>query len=79
MVKKNYFLDWLLFICILACLITGVLLDFHLIPGGREGRRIYREIHRYSGYIMAAGILLHILWHKAWIAMATRRLWKKEE
>lgn len=74
--KKNYFLDWLLFICILACLITGILLDFHLIPGGREGRAPFRNVHRYSGYLMAFGVLLHILWHKSWIVTVTRHICK---
>jgi cytochrome b561 len=76
--KKNYFLDWLLFLCILACLVTGILLDFHLIPGGREGRAPFRNIHRYSGYLMAVAILLHLLWHRAWIAMTTRSIFKSK-
>lgn len=51
--KKNYCLDWLLFLSGLACIATGLLLDFHLIPGGREAKGPFVTVHTYSGYIMA--------------------------
>ena len=72
--KKNYGLDWLLFISGLICIVTGLMLDFHLISGGREARLFYRNIHIYSGYFMAVGLLLHLFWHKGWISMATKKI-----
>lgn len=72
--KKNYWLDWILFISGLICIITGLMLDFHLISGGREARLFYRHIHTYSGYIMGVGLLLHLIWHKDWISMATKKI-----
>jgi hypothetical protein len=72
--KKNYGLDWLLFISGLICIVTGLMLDFHLISGGREARLLYRNIHIYSGYFMAVGLLLHLFWHKGWISMATKKI-----
>ncbi len=72
--KKNYWLDWLLFISGLICIVTGLMLDFHLISGGREARLFYRHIHIYSGYIMGIGLLFHLIWHKDWISMATKKI-----
>ena len=59
--KKNFYLDVVIFIACLICLITGLMLDFHLIAGGREVRHYWREIHTYIGYAMEAGVLLNII------------------
>ena len=72
--KKNYCLDWLLFLSGLACIATGLLLDFHLIPGGREAKGPFVTVHTYSGYLMAVGILLHLVWHKSWISAITKKI-----
>ena len=72
--KKNYCLDWLLFLSGLACIATGLLLDFHLIPGGREAKGPFVTVHTYSGYLMAVGILLHLVWHKSWISAVTKKI-----
>ena len=72
--KKNYYLDVLLFVSGLICIVTGIMLDFHLISGGREARFLYKNIHIYSGYIMGIGLLVHLLWHKGWITMATKKI-----
>ena len=41
--KKNFYLDILLIICILVCGITGIVLDFHLFGGmGRAGKNSSR-------------------------------------
>ena len=36
--KKNFTLDMILFVSALICFITGILMDFHAIPGGKEMR-----------------------------------------
>ena len=77
MMKKNFSLDVILFIAGLICIITGIILDFHLIPGGREARKIYKDIHIYSGYIMAIGLIFHIVWHKDWIKAASKKFFSK--
>ncbi len=74
--KKNYYLDWILFISGCICFGTAILLDLHIISGGREVRRFYWAIHRYSGYVMLVGILFHLLWHRKWISTVTRYLLK---
>ncbi len=76
--KKNYYLDWLLFISGSICFLTAILLDLHIISGGREVRRFYWAIHRYSGYLMLVGLIFHIAWHRKWIAVVTRSLLKSK-
>ena len=71
--KKNFWLDVILFVSGLICIVTGIILDFHLVEGGREARRVYRLVHTYSGYVMAIGILIHLVWHAAWISGATKK------
>jgi len=70
--KKNFYLDVLLFIACLVCVITGIQLDFHLFQG-REQKMFFTEIHRWSGYIFAVGLLLHLAWHAKWIAFAAKK------
>lgn len=71
--KKSYLLDWILFISGGICITTGLMLDFHLLPGGQTYKRLFANIHIYGGYIMGVGILLHLFWHKSWISIATRQ------
>ena len=64
--KKNFYLDLLLFVSGLLCIVTGIVLDFHLFAGfgnGRALKGIITNIHTYSGYIMMIGLLFHIIWH----------------
>ena len=70
--KKNFCLDVLLLISGLICIFTGVVLDFHLVPGGKEFRHVFRSVHTYSGYVWAIGLLFHIAWHMSWIRAAIR-------
>lgn len=76
--KKNFSLDILLFISGLICIVTGIFLDFHLVPGGREVRKIFRLTHTYSGYIMAIGLIFHIAWHGTWIKNASKKFFGKK-
>ena len=72
--KKNFWLDVILFLSGLICIVTGIILDFHLIEGGREVRRVYKLVHTYSGYVMAVGLLIHLVWHAAWIKQSVRKI-----
>lgn len=76
--KKNFTLDTILFFVAVICIVTGVLLDFHLVPGGKEMRRPVKLIHTYSGYAMAVGLLIHFAWHISWIKTAARKIFRKE-
>ena len=72
--KKNYILDIILFIAGLVCILTGIVLDFHLFSGGREAKMFITDIHIYTGYTMAIGLLFHLAWHMGWIRNVTKLL-----
>lgn len=77
--KRNFWLDVLLFLSGLFCIGTGICLDFHLLPHGDfEMRHLVRNIHIYSGYVMAVGIIFHIAWHAGWIKSVTKQLFFKD-
>ncbi len=76
--KKNFWLDVILFLSALICIVTGILMDFRLISGGREVRFLIRNLHIYSGYVMGIGIIFHIFWHGAWIKNATKNIFVKK-
>ncbi len=71
--KKNFYLDILLLLSLLACIITGVVLDFHWFSGGREVKTLLVQVHRWTGYIGTAAILLHLVWHAKWLFFATKK------
>ena len=75
--KKNFWLDVILFLSGLICIVTGIILDFHLIEGGREAHRFYRLVHTYSGYIMAVGILIHVVWHIGWLINTAKKIFRR--
>ena len=76
--KKNFLLDVVLFISGILCIVTGILMDFHIVPGGWETRHLVRLIHTYSGYVMAIGIIFHIAWHVSWIKATIKKFSKKQ-
>ena len=44
--KKNFYLDVVLFLSGLICIVTGIMLDFHLLPAGDFGvLRTVRNFH----------------------------------
>ena len=45
MIKKNFYLDVVLFVACLTCIVTGVVMDFHLFSGGREVKHLLKEVH----------------------------------
>ena len=71
--KKNFTLDTILFLSSLICIVTGIILDFHLVPGGKEMSRPFKLVHTYSGYIMAVGLIFHLAWHTSWIKSAAKK------
>lgn len=74
--KKNFYLDLLLFVSGLLCIVTGIVPDFHLfagLGGGRALKGIITNIHTYSGYIMMVGLLFHIVWHWKWVKAVAKK------
>lgn len=76
--KKNFWLDVVLFLSALICIVTGIMMDFRLVPGGREVRFFVRNAHIYSGYVMGIGIIFHILFHRSWIKSAAKNIFVKK-
>ena len=76
--KKNFWLDVILFVSALICFVTGILMDFHMIPGGKEMKRPFKLLHIYGGYVMAVGVILHLAWHVDWIKNSARKIFRKE-
>jgi hypothetical protein len=77
--KRNFGLDVLLFLSGLICIGTGICLDFHLLAiSDYEFLHKLRDIHIYSGYVMAVGIIFHIAWHAGWIKSVTKQLFFKD-
>ena len=72
--KKNYYVDLLLFISGVICIATGVIIDFHLFSGGKATKIMLTDWHIYSGYTMMAGLLLHLAWHWGWVKNVTKLL-----
>lgn len=75
--KKNFWLDIILFISALICILTGIQMDFHIVAGDRNFRFLMHNLHKYSGYIMAIGLVIHIVWHTGWIKGAFKNIFKK--
>lgn len=75
--KKKFILDVILLVLGLVCLVTGIVLDFQLVPRHTEARHLCRDIHIYIGYAMYVGLVIHIVWHKAWIKAVVSKLIKR--
>ena len=75
--KRNFILDILLVVSTLLCVVTGIVLDFHLFSGGRSVKMLLFTIHKWSGYGMAVFAVLHFAWHWNWLRHAARTLWKR--
>lgn len=58
-VKWQVAIDILLLISMLAVLVTGYILDFHLVE--RPGRGIIKKIHIYGGYAATVLVVIHVI------------------
>lgn len=57
--KRQVCIDVLLVIVIAIMLVTGYILDWHLIE--RPGRGIVKLVHIYSGYALTVLVVLHVI------------------
>lgn len=77
--RKNFWLDVILLISGLICIGTGVALDFNLLPAGDfEIRHDVKDVHIYSGYVMAVGFILHVAWHLSWLKAAALKIFSED-
>ena len=70
--KKYKLLNTALLLIFLFIAISGILMDFHVLPKGPLMSSI-KAAHTYLGYVMIAGIALHLIWHRTWIRQAFRK------
>ena len=78
--KKNFWLDVILLISGLICIVTGICLDFHIFPrGDMDILRTFRHVHIYSGYVMAAVLIFHVAWHAGWLKNSAKKIFKSRD
>ena len=58
LMKKNFYMDLLLFVSGLVCIITGIVLDFHLFASKESTKRIMMLRELYNKY-HAAGLEIY--------------------
>jgi len=66
---KSNMINMILLIAGLICIITGIIIDFRLLRIGG-----LKDIHIWAGYIMAMGMIIHVVYHKMWITNMLRRV-----
>lgn len=57
--KRQVYIDAALVIVVAVMLVTGYILDLHIIE--RPGRGIVKLVHIYSGYAMTVLVVLHLI------------------
>jgi hypothetical protein len=75
----NYILNWIAFLLGLTTLVTGIMrfsniLTFIVINIGPVNVQLMNLIHRWSGLIAGAIILVHLILHWRWVAKTTKNL-----
>lgn len=73
-IQKKYWVDILLLISGVICLATGYILDFHIIRS-----RELKQYHIWSGYVMTAAIVLHVIWNAGWLGNMTKQIFGKKK
>lgn len=68
--EKNYLLNIALGVSSLACIITGFILKLK-IPALMASANI-KMMHEWTGYLMTALVVLHLLMHLKWIQALTK-------
>lgn len=70
--EKNYLINIVLGLIGLACIFTGLILKFK-IPALMAYINI-KVLHEWTGYAMAAFIILHLLMHLKWVKNSTKTM-----
>jgi hypothetical protein len=75
----NYVLNWIAFLLGLTTLITGIMrfsnvLAYIVINMGPVNVQLMNLIHRWSGLVTGAIILVHIILHWRWVFKTTKNL-----
>ena len=75
--EKNYLINIVLGVIGLACIATGLLLKFK-IPALMAYVNI-KALHEWTGYIMAALVVLHFVMHLKWLQALTRSMLQNKQ
>lgn len=85
-VRRNWLIDVGLFLAALGATITGIYFLIFPVGGYQGGRNPYygitvlfdREtwdiLHAWTGVLMIAAVLIHLVWHWNWLKGAARRI-----
>ena len=71
--EKNYFINIILTIMALVCIVTGFLLD------SKSNALNARSLHIWSGYIMSGLLAIHLLMHIEWVASLTKTIFRNKK
>lgn len=74
--QKNYWIDIVLLLSGLICVLSGYILDFRLIS--REWIGFYKMLHSYSAYLMTIAMVLHFILHWNWMLQVSRQAFSKK-
>lgn len=90
--KLNYWIDIVIGIGFIVSVISGIVLAAVPSAGFQGGRNpnfsreiagisrfIWKDVHTWSSYMMAAGVLGHLLLHLKWIRCMTNNLFKNRK
>ncbi|MBW2977189.1 DUF4405 domain-containing protein [Candidatus Woesearchaeota archaeon] len=73
--KRNYWIDFLMFLSIAVTALSGIILYIILPSGRRAGwqefwgisREAWRNTHTWAGFVFIAIALIHLILHWKWI------------
>jgi len=84
--SQNYWLDIVIGIAFVASFVTGIAFLFMGVGGYLGGRNsayaasflgiardMWRSLHTFTSFVMAAGVGLHLVFHFRWIMYVTKR------
>lgn len=76
--KKQFYLAILLAVLFLVLLITGLIMQFHLLTVPTQ-KLLNKNIHIYVSYLTTALIILHLAWNSSWLKTAKRRVFGEKD
>ncbi len=81
---KNYIVDFLMFIAAVPLFITGIIkLRFVMGLLSLEWNsplvQVLSRIHDWTGVVLVALVLVHLVLHREWIGIMTKHFFHKEE
>ena len=84
-IKRNYWIDFVMFVLIAIASLTGLVL-FIILPSGRRSgwqtflgiaKETWVDIHTWAGLIFIIVVILHLILHWKWIVVMTKNLFKR--